>query len=217
MRQHKSFLFECRPGTTETREVIDWMATLPLFLKTEASRAMHACWDEARIAALEAVAHDGVLSKEQQLQAEGKRDPLYDLVDPTTKGPEVALPIGYSFRDKDGTERTEVRLKWWESGATAWADIAMSVPDSDELPITAVPASVAQSTYPADAKPVFFAHYWLSGDLTLHAPSALCLDYSAGRDGTLEAYRLEDTGAPLSIAQIVSVGGKGTPRWACAS
>jgi hypothetical protein len=122
-----------------------------------------------------------------------------------TKGPEVPLPTGYSFRDRTGSERSEVRVKWWGRGASSWADLAMSVPDPGELPVMAPPPEVQKAIYPADAKPVFFGHYWLTGAPVLQAPNALCLDYSAGLDGPLVAYRLEVPGAPLSPAQIVGV------------
>jgi hypothetical protein len=38
-----------------------------------------------------------------------------------------------------------------------------------------------------DAKPVFFGHYWLPGPPELELPNALCLDFSAGKDGPLAA------------------------------
>ena len=201
--QHAAFLREFPVGAPKTREVLAWMATLPIFLETEAFRAVHACWDEAVIDALASIPEDGVLTDAQIARAADKRDPLWRLVETVTKGPELPLPTGYSFRDKDGTERREVRLRWWNAGASSWADIAMCVPDPGELPVTAPPASVMATTYPKDAKPVFFGHYWLTGVPELQAPNALCLDYSAGGDGPLVAYRLEDPVAPLSVAQIV--------------
>lgn len=203
LHQHAAFLREFPIGTPETREAIAWMRSLPLFLETSAFRAVHACWDEAVIAKLTALTGTGVLSEAQVVQAADKRDPLWRLVETVTRGPELPLPTGYSFRDKDGTERREVRLQWWRAGACSWADLAMCVPDPCELPVTAPPAVAMATTYPKDAKPVFFGHYWLTGAPVLQAPNALCLDYSAGRDGPLIAYRLEDPAAPLSRSQIV--------------
>jgi hypothetical protein len=79
----------------------------------------------------------------------------------------------------------------------------MSVPDPGELPVTAPPAEVQKTIYPEDAKPVFFGHYWLTGAPVLQAQNALCLDYSAGMDGPLLAYRVEDPGKPLTTRRIV--------------
>ena len=203
LHQHAAFLREFPLGAPETRDAIAWMRSLPLVLETDHIRAVHACWDGEKIAALRAVAPDGVLSEEQLAQAARKTDPLHAIVEVTTKGPEADLPHGYSFRDKDGIERGEVRLQWWKRGATSWTELAMCVPDPGELPVTAPPAKVQDITYPAEAKPVFFGHYWLTGAPVLQAPNALCLDYSAGTDGPLVAYRLEDPTAPLSLARIV--------------
>lgn len=203
LHQHATFLREYPLGDAGTREVLDWMATLPLFLETESFRAVHACWDEAAIAGLAAMTGNGVLSGAQIARAADRGDPLWRLVETVTKGPEAPLPTGYSFRDKDGTERDSVRVQWWKSGASSWADLAMSVPDPGELPVTAPPARVQAATYPADAKPVFFGHYWLTGAPLLQAPNALCLDYSAGTDGPLLAYRIEEPAARLSLRQVL--------------
>lgn len=105
--------------------------------------------------------------------------------------------------DKDGTVREEVRLQWWKSGATSWDELAMCVPDLGELPVTAPPAKVQSIIYSREAKPVFFGHYWLTGAPVLQAPNALCLDYSAGLDGPLLAYWVEDPMAPLSLTQVL--------------
>jgi hypothetical protein len=55
--------------------------------------------------------------------------------------------------------------------------------------------------YPETAKPVFFGHYWLTGLPVLQASNALCLDYSAGRDGPLMSYGMNgDT--PLTLEKV---------------
>ncbi len=201
--QHAAFLREFPLGAPATRDTIAWMRSLPLVLETDHIRAVHACWDAKTIADLRAVAPDGVLSEPQLAQASRKTDPLHVVAEVTTKGPEADLPCGSSFKDKDGNERSEVRIQWWKSGTNSWAELAMSVLDPGELPVTKPPAKVQDITYPAEAKPVFFGHYWLTGAPELQAHNALCLDYSAGTDGPLVAYRLEDPTAPLSLARIV--------------
>jgi hypothetical protein len=46
--------------------------------------------------------------------------------------------------------------------------------------------------YPADAKPVFIGHYWLSATRpTLLAENVACLDFSVAKGGMLCAYRWE--------------------------
>jgi hypothetical protein len=133
LRQHQSFLDEFSPGSAATAEVIGWMRSLPLYLELDGFRAMHACWDEGRIARLEPETTLGVLCEEKLIMAADPADPLNDLVETITKGPEVVLPNGCSFPDKDGNLRTEVRVKWWNGEGQSWADIAMSVPEPDDL------------------------------------------------------------------------------------
>ncbi len=191
LRQHQSFLDEFPSESTATRDVIGWMRSLPIYLELDGFRAVHACWDEGCIARLETETASGVLSEEKLIMAADPADPLNDLVETITKGPEVILPNGHSFADKDGNQRTEVRVKWWNGEGQSWADIAMSVPEPDDLPKGGLPADVSAMVYPETAKPVFFGHYWLTGQPVLQAPNALCLDYSAGKDGPLMSYGMD--------------------------
>ncbi len=201
LRQHQSFLHEFPPKSEKTREVIAWMRSLPLFLELRGFRAAHACWDEARIAKLAAHTTAGALTEAQLVQAADKSHILNDLVETITKGPEISLPNGHTFADKDGNLRTEVRVKWWNANGRTWADIAMSVPNASDLPTGGLPDNVAAMAYPASAKPVFFGHYWLTGTPVLQAPNALCLDYSAGKQGPLMSYRM-DGSTPLTLKNL---------------
>jgi hypothetical protein len=205
LRQHQSFLREFKHESSDAADVITWMRTLPLFLEFPSFRAVHASWNENAIQQLTLRSQDGVLSEDQMIAAADKSDPLFELTEITTKGPEVPLPAGYGFSDKDGTNRTDIRVQWWASNAARWADIAMSVPNIDGLPKTPLPGELVSGIYPSNAKPVFFGHYWLTGQPTLQAPNAICLDYSAGKDGPLLAYRVpEDLTHEIALANIIT-------------
>ena len=54
-----------------------------------------------------------------------------------------------------------------------------------------------------DAKPVFFGHYWLPGPPVLELPNALCLDFSAGKDGPLAACRMDQGDDGLKSERLV--------------
>jgi Calcineurin-like phosphoesterase len=191
LRQHQSFLDEFSPDSAATAEVIGWMRSLPLYLELDGFRAVHACWNEGLIAQLEPETTLGVLSKEQLVKAADPDEPLHDLVEAITKGPEISLPTGHSIVDKDGNNRDEIRVRWWNGDGRSWADIAMSVPNPADLPKGDLPAFVSERVYPKTAKPIFFGHYWLTGKPVLQAPNALCLDYSAGADGPLMSYCMD--------------------------
>ena len=202
IRQHRAFLDEFPPGAPETREVIAWFATLPLLIERDGLRAVHAAWSEPTVAALRTHLPDLRLGAEALVRSADETDPLYALVDEVAKGPETRLPPGYSFHDKDGAERKKVRLSWWRGDAATWREVAMSVPDLERLPDAALPDHVRAQTYRAEAPPVFFGHYWLTGDPALQAPNALCLDYSAGKGGPLVTYAYEPGAGPLSLDQV---------------
>lgn len=204
IRQHRTFLDQFPPGDPQTRDVLDWMRSLPLFLEEDGFRAVHACWIDASLDRLKTLTGDGVLTEEQLIRAadRSEADEMFILAEQITKGPEHRLPDGWSFSDKDGTERDHVRLQWWNAAARTWRDIAISVPSIEDLPDENLPETLSAQTYPATARPVFFGHYWLSGDPVLQAQNALCLDYSAGKDGPLVSYDLSDPAGPLSKNKI---------------
>jgi hypothetical protein len=204
IKQHQTFLDQFPPGDPQTRSALDWMRGLPLFLEENGFRAVHACWNDTSIKRFKKLTGNGVLSEGQLIRAAGrvKTDEMFALAEQITKGPELPLPDGYSFTDKDGTERHNVRLKWWNATARTWRDIAISVPSVEDLPDAKLPETVASQTYSPNAPPVFFGHFWLTNTPILQAPNALCLDYSAGKDGPLVSYELSDPAEPLSEENI---------------
>lgn len=202
LSQHASFLKEFPLGAVHTKDVLTWMRGLPLFIEEPGFRAVHAAWIDSAIQDLRSHTKDGVLDEEQLIHAGRKGDVLHDLAETLAKGPETPLPYGYSFTDKGGHVRTEVRLKWWNGTARTWRDVAMSVPDLSQLPDEELPPSLAGSVYPPEDIPVFFGHYWLSGTPKLQAPNALCLDYSAGTDGPLVTYVHHDGASALALSKI---------------
>jgi len=201
-KQHASFLREFPPEAPATQDVINWMATLPLFLEFDGFRVVHACWYEQKIAALAKITGNGVLSREQIINAADPRHDIFDLVETAAKGPECPLPDGYFITGKDGTRRHDVRLKWWNPDATSWSGATISVPDPAQLPAGDLPRDITAAIYPAEAKPVLFGHYWLTGTPRLQARNAVCLDYCAGTDGPLVSYRFAQGETALDLERV---------------
>jgi hypothetical protein len=205
IRQHASFLEEHSVGSSDASEAISWMRSLPLYKEFDGFRAVHACWSEPAIEELADISTNGILTEDQFIDAANETNALFALAETVTKGPEVALPDGFSFSDKDGTRRHDVRIKWWSDRARYWPDIAMSVPEPDKLPGSKIPPEILQTTYPKSAKPVFFGHYWLTGTPVRQSENALCLDYSAGKDGPLLAYCFDDdTNNEIELVNVLS-------------
>lgn len=178
------------------------MLGLPLFIEESDFRAVHAAWIDSAVQDLRSHTADGVLDEEQLIRAARKGDVLHELAETLAKGPETRLPYGYSFTDKGGHLRKDVRLKWWNGAAKTWRDVAMSVPDLSQLPDDAIPPSLEAGVYRSDERPVFFGHYWLSGQPVLQALNAVCLDYSAGTDGPLVIYSQEDGEPNLALSNL---------------
>ena len=198
-RQHGAFLAEFPLGADATHDVVAWMADLPLWLDLGPFRAVHACWDDA---AIEKVP-DGTLTLDDILHAADVKGALHAPVETLTKGPEVDLPPGWAIHDKEGTRRDRIRLAWWNAAPEGWRDAAISVPEDQALPDGPAPDGDGVPRYGADQKPVFFGHYWLRGTPEMQAANALCMDYSAGSDGPLLAYRFAE--GALDLTNIVGM------------
>jgi len=177
----------------EVTSSLDWFRTLPLWLDLEdGPRAVHACWDERLLEVLEQTLGPArkISSNEQLRSACIVGEPLFAAAEFVLKGKEIELPEGVSFFDKDGHIRHHTRVRWFESAAgKTYREYALTdeIPCDDLLAPSIVAAAVH---YPADAKPVFVGHYWLSAKHPqILAPNVACLDYSVAKGGFLCAYR----------------------------
>ncbi|MFO7719868.1 MAG: phosphoesterase, partial [Gillisia sp.] len=131
------------------------------------------------------------LTEELIYQSVKKGTALNEAIEQTLKGKEMKMPGGLSFKDKDGTKRTEIRIKWWENPAQMTYK-SISVEPLEKLPEQPIKLSELKSLdfYPGDDKKVFFGHYWLKGKPSLYKDNICCLDYSVAKGGKLVAYRL---------------------------
>ena len=203
LKQHARFLDDHPVDSDAARDAIAWMKTLPLWLEFPGFRVIHACWERRAMAEAERYLTDARLDGQAVEWSADPAHPLFRAVEVLAKGPEVPLPNGLTFSDKDGHARSEIRVSWWKPDAKTWQDIAISVPDpAAQLPTGALPGEIEFEPYPADAKPVFFGHYWMTGEIVQQAPSVLCLDYSAGKGGPLVAYTFEEGATGLDLGNV---------------
>jgi diadenosine tetraphosphatase ApaH/serine/threonine PP2A family protein phosphatase len=199
-RQHAAFLAEVEHDPALHEELTGWFLTLPLWLDLPGVRVVHACWHTPFMQWLEPHLDRGrYLTRELMVAAtdepddEAKKDDatpsIFKAVEALTKGIEVPLPPGHSFQDKDGHTRNRVRVRWWDERAVSYRTAAMlSSDEASALPNVPIPA---HARIPLDARPVFFGHYWLTGEIALQSPRHACVDYSAGKGGPLVAYRYD--------------------------
>ena len=188
-KQHKAFLEKAGGDSDRHGELVKWFLTLPLWLDLPELRVVHACWHPGYMAEIEPRLKPGRRLDLDLVAAASRPDSMeHRVVEALIKGPEIDLPPGYEFRDKDGHLRTKLRVKWWDDSATAYREAGMPEPGADkELPATALPGE-AMLGYHSD-KPVFFGHYWHKGVPAPLRPKVACVDYSAGNGGPLVAYR----------------------------
>ncbi|QDU86791.1 Bis(5'-nucleosyl)-tetraphosphatase PrpE [asymmetrical] [Pirellulimonas nuda] len=173
----------------ERADMLAWFRTLPLWLDLGRVRVVHACWDPAGIKTLEAgLGRYGGVSDGFMAEATSQGTALFNAVEHVLKGPEAPLPAGMTYDDKDGHARRRSRVRWFLDpvGLTFGQYALPALELVDDQPAGMVPAV---ELYPASAPPVFFGHYWMTGDPKLMSPNAACVDYSVAKGGPLCAYR----------------------------
>lgn len=201
-RDHAAFLAQVGEGSALHREMVDWFRTLPPFLDLGGIRLCHAWWDPRSIAALARQQDVSGGLNEDFLRA--SFDPLHHArhaMEAVTKGMEIALPQGSFFLDHNGSERREIRVRWWDEQVATYRDAAL-VPERSRstLPALGLPPSLTLG--PSSPVPTFVGHYWLTGQPSIQNATTAVLDYSAAGDGPLVAYRWEGE-AQLSNAGFV--------------
>jgi hypothetical protein len=192
VKQHEATLRSYAGADAALADTLGWFATLPMWLELEGLRVVHAAWHEASMETLSPYVSDAaVLHPAALVPAARRGHEAYRAAETVLKGVEIPLPGEHSFRDKDGHLRREVRVRWWATGEPKpWREVALGPPDLlAQLPDETA-AGGALVGYAPDAAPVFFGHYWLTGQPRPLAPNVACLDYSVARPGgKLVAYR----------------------------
>lgn len=204
--QHQAFLDAVGEGSPAHREWVAWMRGLPLWLDLGGLRVIHACWSDEHVDLLAPyVGADGCLLDDAEYDVLAAGTPAFDAAEVLLKGLELQLPPGVSFHDKQGIERFETRVAWWDPGEQPLRQAAV-VPRAvrPTLPIT--PVNIPQ-VYDG-AAPVMVGHYWLTGRPAPLSDRVVCLDYSVAKPGgALTAYRWD--GAPLHPDAFVQVPSHG--------
>ncbi|ESQ73985.1 metallophosphoesterase [Asticcacaulis sp. AC402] len=205
--QHRAFLEQIGEDSAEHRAWTNWFLDLPLWIETPAFRVVHACWHAPSAAELLPQLKPGLkLDHDLVLQASRRGSKPYAAIETLLKGREVRLPPDVSFRDKDGNERHEVRIKWWAGEARTYRDAAMGTGDAviPDIAITGL------DSVNAPDRLTFIGHYWLNADHGIGplSPKVACVDYSVARGGPLVAYRF-DGEAEVEPAKFVAAYGDG--------
>lgn len=180
--------FEKNPGAKERAST--WFLSFPLWLDRGFVRVVHAAWSSKSIRSLGAPK----LTKESLMPAGAKGTPEYLAVETLLKGVEATLPKGLRFKDKDGHERTEIRVSWWLKPDPERTVADTVFPPDPSLPNIPFATPTQWEPYAPTEPPVIFGHYWLPKKEWPPAPlmpNVICVDYSAGKGGPLVAYSFD--------------------------
>lgn len=188
--QHYETLRQFQNRQKEYEDYLDWFKTLSLYFETDTFRVVHACWGYNYIHYLRQTLINDRLNDDLIYQSVKKGTALNEAVDQTLKGKEIEMPPGLFFFDKDGTRRTNIRIKWWENPAEmTYKSISVETIESlPDLPID-MNEQISNEYYKSDDKIVFFGHYWRKGEPVFYRNNICCLDYSVAKGGFLVAYR----------------------------
>ncbi|HDY8069843.1 TPA: metallophosphoesterase [Vibrio vulnificus] len=185
--QHKLFLEQVGEDSREHGKWIEWFKTLPLFLNFGDLTAIHACWHDESIQRLRPYLNeDNSLKGEYWYDAFDPNHELYYLIETLLKGPEVTLPKGSSFLDKNGIERKEIRVAWWKEkySVETYQDLAM-VGQSQIENIPSVQLGSGSTKYnQAPLVPVIIGHYTLEPTKfpQILSDKVICVDFNAAKN-----------------------------------
>ncbi len=190
VKGHAATLTAFAGKEAEWAEWIEWFKRLPMHLDLGGLRAVHAAWDHRHIEML----NGAPLMSDRFLHAAAtKGTPEHVAVEIMLKGPELELPEGVFFEDKESIKRRNIRVRWWalEEG-DAIAGMAMPEPMFEPLGKVTSGMLADLPSYGRDEPPVFFGHYWLPAHWERRSltPNIASLDFSAAfGDNPLTAYR----------------------------
>lgn len=197
--QHQATLNAFSGEEEELTMFIQWFQTLPIWLELDDFRCVHAFWDDALVQQLSELYPAQHWNIEFLTRASEKGTIEHSACEHLMKGVEIKLPDSRDhFKDKDGHKRTAARVKWWVNADGRTKKEYFLGAEFEEIPLSEQIVSSAPS-YPSE-KPVFFGHYWLTGEPVIEADNALCLDYSVAKKGALVGYRFD--GLPLTKNQV---------------
>ena len=180
--------------SADFKEYLNWFSRLPLFIEMPNFRVVHACWDEQYVHDYLKKYQTNLVSPEIIVKSTDLSSFEGKVLDRLMRGTSLPLPNNEVIRSRDGFERRLFRTKFWSDTPETYSDVVFQ---PDPLPEHLIERPLKNHElkelihYPADAKPVFFGHYWLHGKPAPVKHNICCLDYSAVKYGRLVAYRMD--------------------------
>ena len=127
-KQHAKFLTEVGEDSACHREYIAWFRSIPLWLDLGELRIVHACWNSAAMDVIKPLlSKDGSVTYALMVEGSRRGSAEYSAIETVLKGPEVDLPEGWVYLDKEPyTDDVPVIFgHYWRTGPRP-ADTAMT-------------------------------------------------------------------------------------------
>jgi hypothetical protein len=190
IKQHSATIEAFKDYEAEWKGYLEWFMDLPLFLDFGNLRVVHAFWGNHIVETVLETLPGNTLNKYFLHKSAQKGLPEHDWIEKLLKGIEIQLPENYLYTDKDGIERSEIRIKWWKQ-LNAETYQSLSVKPDMRLPEGLVSSDVLKTipVYPKSDPAVFVGHYWATGEPQVLSHNVCCVDYSVAKAGKLVAYR----------------------------
>jgi hypothetical protein len=185
------FALEYQGNTSALKRDIKWLRTLPLYLKLNGIRVVHAYWSDEHIEKVSTLHTDGKLKKSTlKALAKNTSPETSKAFIETLKGIEFNMPNDLLIRDAQNIKRDNFRVKWWKNpkGKTFKK---LSYGNKFLLPDYTIPSEIIADyrVYPKTAPIVFVGHYCMGRGPLIPTRNVCCVDGCVTGTGRLGAYR----------------------------
>lgn len=193
-------------NSSEWKDHLTWMRTLPLFLDFGDIRVVHACWSDEAIAVAANFFEEGRIKKKTFRIIHKKADAeITKSVWLLTKGVLMKMPSDLHVVNNKGVAPRSFRVRWWEESAgMSFRDLSFESKYS--MPNYTIPSQILPDyePYPDDAPIVFFGHYCRGKGPIVVRPNICCVDSCVNGSGVLTAYRWSGE-RQLNVENVVQV------------
>lgn len=189
-KMHAAVLNDYPLQGDDTHDIMEWMSRLPVYLELDGFRALHACWHDVSVEALQPFLNEqNQLHPEAFIESFDKTTPVYKPLSRLIRGATIKMPRGSGIVDDFGNTHKNVRVQWWRNNYQSWDELLTRESDIRQARGLVLPEGYLDDhVYAADSPPVFFGHYWLKGTPEHLSENIACMDYSACVGGQLVAY-----------------------------
>lgn len=213
-KQHHAILNDYPLAGEDTAKMISWLKNMPLFLRLDGLRIVHATWSEKMIKRLKYSTNaQGQLNPDAWQTALTEGTYVQIAIRMLLKGAGIPPSKDLKAEQHNTRLRKWYRICWWNKDPSSWMNILCSARDAKVFADTSLPTQFPfDEHYDEEAPSLFFGHYWFKGTPKPIKRNIACVDYSACKGGRLTAYVWQKADKPnengLRADRFVSVSGK---------